>query len=63
MSDITACKDTQCPLKNKCYRFTCYKNPYRQSYFYKMKENIKAAGTKDCVEFWDNSHFFTPKGK
>ena len=63
MTDITACNDDKCPLKDKCYRFTCYKNPYRQDYFYKMKEENKTAGTKDCDMFWDISHVSMPKGK
>ncbi len=33
MADITMCNNTDCPRKNKCYRFTAIANKYRQSYF------------------------------
>ena len=32
MPDITMCKGTNCPLKEKCYRFTAKADEY-QSYF------------------------------
>ncbi len=54
MSDITMCKDIKCPLKDKCYRFTAFVNPYRQSYFLDMKYSIDGAGTDDCEMFWNN---------
>jgi hypothetical protein len=34
MSDITCCPGTDCPVKEKCYRFTSPKSEYRQSYFF-----------------------------
>ncbi|MNR29141.1 hypothetical protein D3C85_1465090 [compost metagenome] len=56
MADITACsgKDESfvCPFKEDCYRFTCIKNPYRQSYFVEIpfdKEKV------DCKYYWANS--------
>lgn len=33
MADITKCTGTDCPQKEKCYRFTAPKSMYRQSYF------------------------------
>jgi len=33
MSDITMCKGTNCPYKEKCRRYTATPNEYRQSYF------------------------------
>lgn len=49
MSDISKCNNRNCPLKEKCYRFTAPANPYRQSYAdftYDEKEG--------CEYFWDN---------
>jgi hypothetical protein len=47
MSDITKCIGTDCPHKEKCYRFTAPADKYHQAYF---------AGTpiKDgkCDMFW-----------
>lgn len=33
MPDITMCRNDECPLKEKCYRFIAEPN-YRQSYSY-----------------------------
>jgi hypothetical protein len=33
MSDITMCKGTDCPIKEKCYRFTAKADDLYQSYF------------------------------
>ena len=48
MSDITKCKGTNCPLKEKCYRFTATES-YYQSYFVEVpfKDN-------ECEMFWGN---------
>lgn len=50
MADITACYGENCPKKESCYRFTCDKNPWRQSYFmnvpYEEKEQNK------CEYYW-----------
>lgn len=47
--DITMCHGNDCPLKNKCYRYTAYASPYWQSIFTKIHY-------KDgkCKHFWDN---------
>ena len=34
MSDITMCPGTDCPVKEKCYRFTAPKSEFMQSYFF-----------------------------
>ena len=31
--DITMCMGTDCPYKEKCYRYTAKSNEYRQSFF------------------------------
>ena len=33
MPDITMCEGTDCPHKEKCYRFTAEPSKFRQSYF------------------------------
>ena len=33
MPDISKCEGKDCPLKYKCYRFTCIGDSYSQSYF------------------------------
>ena len=50
MPDITMCEGTDCPLKERCYRFTAKPSDY-QSYF------VKPPGRKveelfDCEYFW-----------
>jgi hypothetical protein len=59
MADITACsgesKDENesfsCPFKDNCYRYTCNKNPYWQSYFTEIPFD-KEEG--DCEYYWAN---------
>lgn len=52
MADITACEGKDCPFKDKCYRYTCPKNPYRQSYFVEIPFDKDKA---DCKYFSPNS--------
>lgn len=33
MPDITMCEGTDCPHKEKCYRYTAKPSEFRQSYF------------------------------
>lgn len=33
MADITMCNGGDCPVKDKCYRFTAKPSEFRQSYF------------------------------
>lgn len=34
MPDISKCTNDQCPIREKCYRFTSEPNEYGQSYSY-----------------------------
>ena len=47
MADITMCKDKECPMKEKCYRFTARVNEFRQSYF------------AESPREWDKCDYFT----
>jgi hypothetical protein len=48
MADISKCLGTDCPHREKCYRFTAPANEYAQSYF--VDPPIKEDGT--CDLFW-----------
>jgi hypothetical protein len=48
MADISKCIGTDCPHKEKCYRFTAPANEYAQAYF--TEPPIKEDGT--CDMFW-----------
>jgi len=50
MPDITMCEDKECPMKNKCYRFTAVPS-MRQSYF----EESPREGN-DCKYKWSLTH-------
>lgn len=45
MPDISMCSNTECELKNECYRFKAKPNPYRQAY-------ADFPGGKNCIYFW-----------
>ena len=47
MPDITMCPGTDCPQREKCYRFTAKPSEYMQSYF--MKAPIKDG---KCDMYW-----------
>lgn len=49
MADITMCVGTNCPLKEKCYRYTAKVSEYRQSYFTDVPYNKE---TKKCEYLW-----------
>ena len=49
MADITKCEGKDCPLKEKCYRFTTKDNEFRQSYFTETPYNKE---TKTCGYLW-----------
>lgn len=49
MSDITKCDSKDCPLKEKCYRYTAPSSEYRQSYFVTPPYNEE---TKTCNYLW-----------
>ena len=50
MPDISMCDGKNCPVRDKCYRFTATPTPMRQAY---MTFPRKDDGS--CDEFWDNS--------
>ena len=48
MADITMCRDSNCPLKDTCYRFKA--NPsFMQSYFLDSPRT-----EKDCEYYWED---------
>lgn len=47
MTDITMCRDTECPQKEQCYRFNAIKSEFWQSYFVESPRN-----EHDCAYFW-----------
>ena len=53
MADITMCSGQDCPMKERCYRFTAPKNSWRQSYFF----NPPIKEDKTCDHFWDNQEY------
>ena len=42
MADVTMCSGIECPIKEKCLRYTSEPNEFRQSYFYEtpLKDGI-----------------------
>ncbi len=53
MADITMCGGKDCPLKEKCYRFTAPVSE-RQSYFLRTPGKMED-GKFVCDHYWDNS--------
>ena len=51
MSDISACNGYGCPQTQHCYRFTCIKSKYLQSY-----ADFQYIDGK-CDYFWDNKDY------
>jgi hypothetical protein len=48
MADISKCKDTNCPSKNKCYRFTAPDS------FYQYYTNFNREEDADnCEYYWE----------
>ena len=54
MADITMCKGTNCPIKEKCYRYTAkpYKN--HQAFFSEEPFTIKKRKF-NCDMYWGES--------
>lgn len=50
MTDITKCLGTDCPFKERCYRFTAPSNRLRQSYFTEIPFDKEK---NECKEFYD----------
>jgi hypothetical protein len=53
MPDISMCKGEDCPIKNKCYRFTATPSQHWQSYF---TESPYQKETKKCKHFWSDKN-------
>lgn len=55
MPDISKCLNSDCPLKEMCYRFTAKDSEYSQAYsnFSPKEEN----GEITCDYFWSNEPF------
>lgn len=54
MADITKCKDEDCPVKNKCYRYTADADELCQSYFIETPSKI-VDGKFTCDAYWGNN--------
>jgi|FreactTroBogLake_1042271.scaffolds.fasta_scaffold00757_15 hypothetical protein len=53
MADITMCKNTECELKDTCYRFLAKANEYWQSYAkFEPVYNIKLH-KHECEHYWE----------
>lgn len=50
MADISKCEGTECPLKEKCYRYTAEANEYWQAYFTEIPYDIESG---ECEHFWE----------
>lgn len=51
MPDISMCDNEECPIKNKCYRYTAIPNDIQQSYTtFKPSNNRCAAYIKNKKE-------------
>ena len=55
MADITMCKGTGCPLKEKCYRHIAPINPHRQSYFVEVPGKQKK-NKFVCEYYWEEKN-------
>ena len=55
-ADISKCSGEDCPIKEKCYRFTAPTSEFMQSYFFKPPLEIKD-GAFTCEMYWgDQAH-------
>lgn len=51
MPDIAKCAGTDCPVKEKCFRFTAKPSEFRQSYFSNAPGKLE--GNKfTCTYYW-----------
>jgi hypothetical protein len=51
MADITVCPGTDCPVKEKCYRFTAPRSELWQSYFMEIPGKIEE-NKFTCDMYW-----------
>ena len=54
MADITMCPGTDCPVKDKCYRFTANANEWGQSYFMNVPGKI-VDDKFTCDMYWGDN--------
>jgi hypothetical protein len=55
--DIRMCRGTNCPVREKCYRFTAPPSEYWQSFFSEVPIRIEDGKLK-CDYYWgDNDPF------
>lgn len=52
MADITMCVDNECPMRDRCYRYTAKADEKYQSY----ADFGRGRGDKHCEMFWDNKN-------
>lgn len=52
MPDITMCKETNCPEKQDCYRYTAIPNEHWQSYFAEPPMTTREPFV--CKHFWND---------
>jgi len=53
MADITMCKNDQCPLKDKCHRFTS--EPSMRQFYFAENPSTYVHGKFECKMFWGDS--------
>ena len=51
MADITMCPGTNCPVKEKCYRFTAPQSELMQSWFLETPSKVEE-GKFTCEMYW-----------
>lgn len=54
MPDISMCKNSKCPLREDCYRFTAEPNPWRQAY--SVFQFSVVDGVAKCDYYWDGKY-------
>lgn len=51
MPDITKCRGTDCPVKEKCFRFTSEPSEFKQSYFADVPGKLEG-NEFTCNMYW-----------
>ena len=55
MPDFSKCSNEDCELREKCYRFTCIPNPFKQSYIrFEPTKLTELLGSKNKQEIFCN---------
>jgi hypothetical protein len=57
MIDITICSGKNCPVREKCYRYTAPPNEYWQSFFIEPPIKIED-GKMICDHYWGEGNPF-----